>query len=54
MKHYERFYFIKIVQYGRQAGPGLRTRIPFIESVLVVDIREKVREFKAERIFTTD
>jgi regulator of protease activity HflC (stomatin/prohibitin superfamily) len=32
----------------------LRTRTPFIENVLVVDIREKVREFKAERMLTKD
>lgn len=32
----------------------MRTRIPFVESVLVVDIREKVREFKAERMLTKD
>ena len=30
----------------------MRTRFPFIEIVLVVDIREKVREFKAERRLT--
>jgi regulator of protease activity HflC (stomatin/prohibitin superfamily) len=32
----------------------MRTRFPFIEIVLVVDIREKVREFKAERMLTKD
>jgi len=32
----------------------LRTRIPFIENALVVDIREKVREFTAERMLTKD
>ena len=36
------------------AGLGMRTRFPFIEIVLVVDIREKVREFKAERMLTKD
>ena len=32
----------------------MRTRFPFIEIALVIDIREKVREFKAERMLTKD
>ena len=32
----------------------MRTRFPFIEIALVIDIREKVREFKAERRLTKD
>jgi regulator of protease activity HflC (stomatin/prohibitin superfamily) len=35
-------------------GPGVQTRIPFVDSILVVDVREKVREFKAERMLTRD
>jgi regulator of protease activity HflC (stomatin/prohibitin superfamily) len=54
IKQYERSIILRLGKYNRQAGPGLRTRIPLIENVLVVDIREKVREFKAERMLTKD
>jgi regulator of protease activity HflC (stomatin/prohibitin superfamily) len=54
IKQYERSIILRLGKYNRQSEPGLRTRIPFIESVLVVDIREKVREFKAERMLTKD
>lgn len=54
IKQYERSIILRLGKYNRQAGPGMRTRIPFVESVLVVDIREKVREFKAERMLTKD
>lgn len=40
--------------HQRQVGPGIQTRIPFVDTILVVDIREKVREFKAERMLTKD
>ena len=40
--------------YHGLVGAGVRSRIPFVDSVLVVDIREKVREFKAERMLTKD
>jgi uncharacterized glyoxalase superfamily protein PhnB len=54
IKQYERSIILRLGKYNLQAGPGMRTRIPFVESVLVVDIREKVREFKAERMLTKD
>jgi regulator of protease activity HflC (stomatin/prohibitin superfamily) len=54
IKQYERSIILRHGKYNRQAGPGMRTRFPFIEIVLVVDIREKVREFKAERMLTKD
>jgi regulator of protease activity HflC (stomatin/prohibitin superfamily) len=54
IKQYERSIILRLGKYNRQGGPGLRTRTPFIENVLVVDIREKVREFKAERMLTKD
>lgn len=43
IKQYERSVILRLGKYNRQVGPGLRTRIPYIENVLVVDIREKVR-----------
>ncbi|TLX89417.1 MAG: slipin family protein [Thaumarchaeota archaeon] len=54
IKQYERSIILRVGKYNRQVGPGLRTRIPFIENALVVDIREKVREFTAERMLTKD
>ncbi|MDQ5869576.1 MAG: SPFH domain-containing protein [Thermoproteota archaeon] len=54
IKQYERSIILRLGKYNRQVGPGMRTRFHFIEIVLVVDIREKVREFKAERMLTKD
>ena len=54
VKQYERAIILRLGRYHRQAGPGVQTRIPFVDSVLVVDVREKVREFKAERMLTKD
>jgi SPFH domain / Band 7 family len=45
---------LRLGKYQRQVGPGIQKRIPFADNVLVVDIREKVREFKAERMLTKD
>ena len=54
IKQYERAIILRFGRYKRQVGPGVQTRIPFVDSVLVVDVREKVREFKAERMLTKD
>jgi regulator of protease activity HflC (stomatin/prohibitin superfamily) len=54
IKQYERSVILRLGKFSRQVGPGLRTRMPFIENALVVDIREKVREFTAERMLTKD
>ena len=54
IKQYERSIILRLGKYNRQVGPGMRTRFPFIEIVFVVDIREKVSEFKAERMLTKD
>jgi len=54
IKQYERAIILRLGRYQRQVGPGIRTRIPFADNVLVVDIRERVREFKAERMLTKD
>lgn len=54
IKQYERAIILRLGRYHRQAGPGVQTRIPFVDSILVVDVREKVREFKAERMLTKD
>ena len=54
IRQYERAVILRLGKYFRQAGAGVQTRLPFIDSVLVVDIREKVREFNAERMLTKD
>ena len=54
IKQYERAIILRLGRYQRQVGPGVQTRIPFMDSILVIDIREKVREFKAERMLTKD
>ena len=54
IKQYERAVILRLGRYQRQVGPGVQTRIPFMDSILVVDIREKVREFTAERMLTRD
>jgi regulator of protease activity HflC (stomatin/prohibitin superfamily) len=54
IKQYERAIILRLGKYHEQVGAGVRSRIPFVDSILVVDIREKVREFKAERMLTRD
>lgn len=54
VKQYERAIILRLGRYQKQVGPGVQTRIPFMDSILVVDVREKVREFKAERMLTKD
>lgn len=54
IRQYERAIILRLGKYQRQVGPGVQARIPFVDNVLVVDIREKVREFKAERMLTRD
>lgn len=54
IKQYERAIILRLGKYNRQVGPGIQTRLPFADNILVVDIREKVSEFKAERMLTKD
>ncbi len=54
IKQFERAVILRLGRYQRQVGPGVQTRFPFADNVLVVDIREKVSEFKAERMLTKD
>ena len=54
IRQYERAVILRLGKYQKQVGPGIQTRIPFADNVLVVDIRERVREFKAERMLTKD
>ncbi len=54
INQYERAVILRLGKYQRQVGPGIQTRLPFADNILVVDIREKVSEFKAERMLTKD
>jgi len=54
IKQYERAIILRLGKYQRQVGPGVQNRLPFVDNILVVDIREKVSEFKAERMLTKD
>lgn len=54
IKQYERAIILRLGKYNRQVGAGVQTRLPFADNILVVDIREKVSEFKAERMLTKD
>lgn len=54
VRQYERAIILRLGKYKRQVGPGVQTRLPFADNILVVDIRERVREFKAERMLTKD
>jgi len=54
IKQYDRAIILRLGKYQKRVAPGVRIRVPFVDSVLVVDIREKVREFKAERMLTRD
>jgi regulator of protease activity HflC (stomatin/prohibitin superfamily) len=54
IKQYERSIILRLGLYKKQVHPGIHFRFPLIDSVLVVDIRERVREFNAERMLTRD
>jgi regulator of protease activity HflC (stomatin/prohibitin superfamily) len=54
IRQYERAIILRLGRFKRQVGPGIRIRIPFADNILVVDIRERVSEFKAERMLTKD
>jgi regulator of protease activity HflC (stomatin/prohibitin superfamily) len=54
IKQYERSIILRLGLYKKQVRPGIHSRLPLIDSVLVIDIRERVREFNAERMLTKD
>lgn len=43
IKQYDRAIILRLGKYQKRVGQGVRIRVPFADSVLVVDIREKVR-----------
>lgn len=38
IKQYERAIILRLGKYQRQVGPGIQTRLPFADNILVVDI----------------
>jgi regulator of protease activity HflC (stomatin/prohibitin superfamily) len=54
INQYDRGIVLRLGVYKKQVRPGIHTRFPLIDNVLVIDIREKVREFNAERMLTKD
>ena len=54
INQYERSIILRLGLYKKQIKPGIHTRLPLVDKVLVIDIRERVREFNAERMLTKD
>jgi hypothetical protein len=54
INQYQRAIILRLGLYKKKVKPGIHTRFPLIDSVLVIDIRERVREFNAERMLTKD
>src|SRR5919112_829042 len=54
INQYERSIILRLGLYKKQIKPGIHIRIPLVDKVLVIDIRERVREFNAERMLTKD
>ena len=52
INQYERAIILRLGKYKKQVEPGIHTRMPLTDNVLVIDVREKVTEFKAERMLT--
>jgi regulator of protease activity HflC (stomatin/prohibitin superfamily) len=54
INQYERAIILRVGVYRGQIPPGIHSRLPLIDNILVIDIREKVREFNAEKMLTKD
>lgn len=54
INQYERAIILRLGVFKRIVKPGIHLRLPLADNVLVIDIREKVREFNAERMLTKD
>ena len=54
INQYERAIILRVGVYKGQVRPGIHSRLPLIDNILVIDIREKVREFNAEKMLTKD
>ncbi len=54
INQYERAITLRLGKYKIPVKPGIHTRIPLVDNVLMMDIRERLGEFDAERIITKD
>jgi hypothetical protein len=54
VNQYERAVSLRLGKYKGLVRPGIHTRIPLVDNVLSIDIREKVIEFNAEIMLTKD
>lgn len=54
INQYERAIILRVGVYRGRIRPGIHSRLPLIDNILVIDIREKVREFNAEKMLTKD
>lgn len=54
INQYERAVILRLGKYKGLVKPGIHTRIPLVDNILEIDIREKVIEFNAERMLTKD
>jgi regulator of protease activity HflC (stomatin/prohibitin superfamily) len=54
INQYERAVILRLGKYKGLVKPGIHTRIPLVDNILEIDIREKVIEFDAERMLTKD
>ncbi len=54
INQYERAVILRLGKYKGLVKPGVHTRIPLVDNILEIDIREKVIEFNAERMLTKD
>ncbi len=54
INQYERAIILRLGNFKKRVMPGIHVRIPLIDNVLVIDVRERVREFNAERMLTKD
>ncbi|HXT84655.1 MAG TPA: SPFH domain-containing protein [Verrucomicrobiae bacterium] len=54
INQYERAVILRFGKYKGLVKPGIHTRLPLVDNILEIDIREKVIEFDAERMLTKD
>ena len=54
IKQYEKGLVIRLGKYSHTVGPGLAFLIPFIENLILVDMREKVINVQPQKVITKD
>jgi len=54
IRQYEKGLVVRLGKYNHTVGPGLAFLIPFIESLILVDMREKVINVNPQKVITKD